>query len=184
MLKQQTASQTVGPFFKIGMTYGTLNNLVNDGTAGEHIHVCGRVLDGNDTPVDDAIVEIWQADAQGIYNHPEDARQAEADETFFGFGRAATDDDGRYAFKTIKPGIVEGMSPHLNVRIFMRGLLLHTVTRIYFSDEDNSTDPILANMPTDRQHTLIAERADRQGTPIYRLDFHMQGENETVFFEP
>ena len=184
MLKQQTASQTVGPFFKIGMTYGKLNEMVQEETAGERLYLRGHVFDGNGAPVDDAIVEIWQADANGIYNHPEDARQADADNAFFGFGRASTDDHGAYNFRTIKPGAVADMSPHLNIRIFMRGLLLHTVTRIYFSDEENGADQILASVPADRRHTLIAQRDGREGTPTYRLDFHMQGENETVFFEP
>ena len=116
------------------MTYGDLNNLVNDDVVGERIFLRGRVLDGNGAGVNDAVVEIWQADADGVYSQSSD------DAAFFGFGRAATDDDGRYAFKTIKPGAVDDMAPHLNVRIFMRGLLLHVVTRIYFSDVDNSAD--------------------------------------------
>lgn len=172
-MRQQTASQTVGPFFSVGMTYGELNNLVNEKTVGERIWVRGRVFDGDDNVVPDATIEIWQADASGVYNGD-----------FFGFGRAPTDDDGNYWFRTIKPGSVDGMVPHLNVRVFMRGILLHTVTRIYFGDVDNSADPTLNSIPADRRHTLIAQRDDSEGTPTYRLDIHMQGENETVFFEP
>ena len=184
MKLQQTTSQTVGPFFSIGMTYGELNNMVNDDAQGERIYLRGRVLDGNGVGVNDAVVEIWQADANGVYNHPEDNRQGEADGAFFGFGRASTDDNGRYSFKTIKPGAVGDQAPHLNVRIFMRGLLLHVVTRLYFSDIDNAADAILNAVPADRRHTMIAQRDDSEGTPIYRLDFHMQGDAETVFFEP
>ncbi len=170
---QQTPSQTVGPFFSIGMTYGTLNDLVKADSVGERIWVRGRVLDGDGNGVNDAVVEIWQAGADGVYNGG-----------FFGFGRSATDDNGSYWFRTIKPGSLEGMSPHLNVRIFMRGMLLHAVTRLYFGDEDNADDPLLDGVSAERRHTLIAQRDDSDGTPTYRLDFHMQGENETVFFEP
>ena len=120
----------------------------------------------------------------GVYNHRNDSRQAEADDAFFGYGRSSTDEDGNYSFRTIKPGNSGDQAPHLNVRIFMRGLLLHTVTRLYFSDEDNSNDEVFNSVPSERQHTIIAQRDDSEGTPIYRLDFNMQGENETVFFEP
>ena len=181
---QQTCSQTVGPFFKIGMTYGELNNMVNDETQGERIVIRGSVFDGNGNGVDDAVVEIWQADAHGVYAHGEDGRHADADPAFFGHGRSSTDDEGKYWFNTIKPGVVDGMARHCNVRILMRGLLLHVVTRLYFSDEDNTADEILKLVPAERRHTLIAQRDDRFGTPVYHLDFHMQGDQETVFFEP
>ena len=182
--KLQTSSQTVGPFFKIGMTYNDLNIMVNDATEGERITIGGYVYDGNGNPVDDAVIELWQADANGIYNHPSDAGQANADQGFFGFGRASTDDDGRYHFKTIKPGRVGDQAPHILVRIFMRGMLLHANTRLYFSDEENGADAVLNMVPEDRRHTIIAVRDDREGTPNYRYDVNMQGENETVFFEP
>lgn len=171
-MKQQSASQTVGPFFKIGMTYGTLNNLVQPETAGERIYIRGVVFDGKGAPVDDAIVEIWQADAEGQYSES------------WGFGRSSTDDNGNFWLKTIKPGQVEAQAPHINIRVFMRGLLLHTITRLYFSDEDNTNDEVLSSVPEDRQATLIAQRNDSEGTPIYRWDIHMQGDLETVFFEP
>ena len=180
----QSSSQTVGPFFKIGMTYGELNIMVNDDTQGERIMLRGRVLDGNGVPVDDAVVEIWQADANGIYNHPNDAQQGQADPAFFGFGRASSDDDGHYWFKTIKPGKVGEQAPHMAMRVLMRGMLLHANSRIYFSDEDNGSDEILQAIPAERQHTLIAQRKDLEGTPTYFLDINMQGDNETVFFEP
>ena len=184
MTYKQTASQTVGPFFKIGLDYGNRNNMVNDDTQGERIHIRGRVLDGDGQPVDDAMVEIWQADANGVYNHPGDAQQAAADPAFFGFGRAATDDEGWYSFKTIKPGRVGAQAPHLLLHLFMRGMLLHASSRLYFSDEDNSEDAVLRGVPAERRHTLIGQRNDREGTPTYRFDINMQGPNETVFFEP
>ena len=180
----QSSSQTVGPFFKIGMTYGELNNLVQDDTQGERINIRGRVFDGNGNPVDDAVLEIWQADANGVYNHPNDSDQANVDGAFFGFGRASTDDDGRYQFKTIKPGRVEEQSPHILLRVFMRGMLLHANSRIYFSDEDNGVDLIFNSVPVERQPTLVAQRTNVEGTPTYVFDVNMQGENETVFFEP
>ena len=182
-MNQQTSSQTVGPYFSIGMTYSTLNQMARDGVVGERIYLRGRVFDGDGASVNDAVVEIWQADANGIYAHAQDARHGDADAAFFGYGRAATDDDGYYSFKTIKPGAVGEMAPHLNVRVFMRGLLLHTVTRFYFADEDNSADEIFNSIPADRRHTITMQRDDSEGTPIYRLDIHMQGERETVFFE-
>ena len=181
---QQTSSQTVGPFFSIGMTYGELNNLVNDDVQGERIYLRGRVFDGDGKGVNDAVVEIWQADAAGIYKHPDDARHGGADAAFFGYGRASTDDEGNYSFKTIRPGAVGDQAPHLAVRVFMRGLLMHVITRMYFVDEENSADSVLSAVPADRQHTLIAQRDDSEGTPIYRFDINMQGENETVFFTP
>ena len=181
---QQTSSQTVGPFFKIGMTYNALNDMVQSDTVGDRIYIRGRVLDGDENPVDDAVVEIWQADANGVYNHALDPKQSEADQGFFGFGRASTDDDGNYWFKTIRPGAVGDMAPHIVVRVFMRGLLLHTVTRLYFSDCDNSADSVLNAVPEDRRHTLIMQRHEAEGIPTYHLDFHMQGDLETVFFEP
>ncbi|MEM8862341.1 MAG: protocatechuate 3,4-dioxygenase subunit alpha, partial [Chloroflexota bacterium] len=169
---------------KIGMTYGDLNIMVNDETQGERIRIRGQVFDGNGKTVDDATIEIWQADANGIYNHPNDPSHSNADPAFFGFGRAETDDDGRYWFKTIKPGKVGDQAPHLVVRVFMRGMLLHANSRLYFSDEDNSMDEILSGVPAERQHTLIAQRNDIEGTPTYMFDVNMQGENELVFFEP
>ena len=183
-MNRQTTSQTVGPFFKIGMTYGELNKMASDETQGEQIYIHGRVFDGNGKPVDDAIVELWQADASGIYSHIDGKPVAGADPNFMGFGRSSTTDDGEYWFRTIKPGAVEGQAPHILVRIFMRGLLLHVVTRLYFSDEDNSGDEILNGVPAERRHTMTAQRGEFQGSASYFLDFNMQGENETVFFEP
>lgn len=186
---KQTASQTVGPFFRIGLISGDENDLVKPEAAGERIIVRGQVLDGDGEGVLDALVEIWQADAQGIYNHPADPRHEEADEHFRGFGRSETVDEGNYRFKTIKPGPVPGedgqmQAPHINVRIFARGMLVHAVTRLYFSDEEeNEADAILNSVPAERRNTLIAHREGSRELPTYRFDIHLQGEQETVFFD-
>jgi protocatechuate 3,4-dioxygenase, alpha subunit len=190
-----TPSQTVGPFFDYGLTptgrypWTDLagNNLVTADVAGERIRIEGRVTDGDGAPVKDAMIEIWQADAQGRYVHPRDDRSPNA--AFKGFGRAGTDADGRYSFETIKPGPVPGpngsaQAPHILVAYFSRGLLTHVYTRIYFSDEAaNKADPTLALVPADRRETLIARKETRDAQPVYRFDIRVQGENETVFFD-
>lgn len=183
---KQTASQTVGPYLRIGLIHGEVqNNLVQEETAGERIKITGVVLDGNGDPVLDAMVEIWQADANGIYNHPSDPLQKEADPHFRGFGRAENRKGGVYEFRTIKPGGRDGAAPHVNVNVFARGMLLHAITRIYFEDEaSNAADPVLNSIDSDRRQTLIAAREDSDGIPTYRFDIHLQGEKETVFFDP
>jgi protocatechuate 3,4-dioxygenase alpha subunit len=189
-----TPSSTVGPFFLFGLVPSSLggtdivgNNLVTPEVSGERIRIEGRVLDGDGAPVPDALVEIWQADAQGRYPSPADAR-ARANTAFQGIGRAPTDPQGRYYFDTIKPGAVPGpggamQAPHVLVNLFARGVLKQMVTRIYFSDEAaNARDPILALVPEDRRATLIAQRAERDGAAVYTFDFRLQGDDETVFF--
>lgn len=153
---------------------------------GERIRIVGRVLDGEAAPVPDALVELWHADSQGRYPHPADARGASAG--FGGFGRVGTgvDPDGRFRFDTIKPGAVDhDQAPHINVIVFMRGLLLHAYTRLYFADhaEANERDPVLASLPPERRRTLIATRVDELAARAYRFDIRMQGEEETVFFD-
>ncbi len=190
---KQSGSQTVGPYFRIGLVRPGLeqHNLVKDETMGERIFIKGRVLDGDGKPIDDAMIEIWQADSNGIYDHPEDPRREQADPNFRGFGRAGTDDDGMYWLKTIRPGVVpfddeQGQAPHLLVRVFMRGTLLHAVTRLYFSDEEeaNAKDPVLNSIDEDKRGRLIACRDDQEGTPTFYFDINMQGENAMLFFEP
>ncbi len=195
MSAKQTPSQTVGPFFAYGLTpeqYGYAFKsiagpvMAAPETAGEQIRVEGQVLDGKGEAVDDAMIEIWQADAEGRYAHPADPRGSNL--PFTGFGRAGTgiDPEKRFVFKTIKPGAIgDGQAPHLNVIVFMRGLLSHVYTRIYFSDEAdaNAADPVLAALPESRRETLIAERVETPHGPVYRFDIHMQGEHETVFFD-
>jgi protocatechuate 3,4-dioxygenase alpha subunit len=189
MLKQ-TGSQTVGPFFRIGMARSGENILVREGVICERIYIEGRVLDGDDQPVRDALIEIWQADAQGIYRHPADPRYQQADPNFFGLGRCGTSEDGLFTFKTIRPGVVpfddeRDQAPHVLVRVFMRGLLLHAVTRLYFSDEPaNDSDPVLNMLNPAQRKILIAQRDDTEGTPTFCFDIRMQGEGAMVFFEP
>ncbi len=195
MAPRQTPSQTVGPYFAYGLTpeqYGYPHRsvaqaaLVDRDSEGACIRIEGRVLDGEGRAVVDAMIEIWQADAQGRYAHPADPRGSNA--TFRGFGRAGTgsDPEHRFAFETVKPGALgDGQAPHVNVIVFMRGLLSHVYTRIYFSDEAeaNATDPILAQVPEARRGTLIARRDETPAGVVYRFDIHMQGADETVFFD-
>jgi protocatechuate 3,4-dioxygenase, alpha subunit len=190
-----TPSQTVGPFFAYGLTPGKdydwsdlfINNLVTPDAAGERIRIEGRVLDADGAPIADALVEIWQADAQGRYAHPADKR-ALPNASFKGFGRCGSDKSGRYSFDTIKPGAVPGpngamQAPHILLALYTRGMLTHLYTRIYFSDETNASDPVLALVPDDRRATLIATREMRGSLPVYTLDIRIQGERETVFFD-
>jgi protocatechuate 3,4-dioxygenase alpha subunit len=195
MRLKQTPSQTVGPFFAYGLTpeqYGypfrslAGATLVDHDTAGARIRITGRVLDGDGAPVPDAMIEIWQADAEGRYAHPADPRGSNL--PFKGFGRCGTgtDPENRFAFDTIKPGpIGDGQAPHVNVIVFMRGMLSHVYTRIYFSDEAeaNANDPVLASVEEARRRTLIATPETTPAGSVYRLDLHMQGPDETVFFD-
>jgi protocatechuate 3,4-dioxygenase alpha subunit len=187
----QTPSQTVGPFFHLGLIAGGENNLVQDQTRGRRILIRGTVLDGDGQPVPDAMLETWQADAQGIFRHPADPLHQQADPHFHGFGRAATDDAGRYWIKTIKPGAVErpGMephAPHLELRIFARGMLIHALTRLYFDDEPGNANDRVLNSISDpaRRQTLIARFEAGQDLPTYGFNIVLQGESETVFFDP
>ena len=187
---KQTPSQTVGPFYAPGLTRKTLNVLASDATRGERIRIEGYVLDHDGQAVPDAVVEIWQANACGRYNHPDDRQEKPLDPGFLGWGRSGTDKTGGFSFDTIKPGPVPGpddttQAPHINVTVFARGLLVHAYTRIYFSDESaNGTDPVLSSIRNKaRRGTLIAAREERNGQPVYRFDIRLQGEHETVFFD-
>jgi len=188
----QTASQTVGPFFHFGMIEeGDENNLVNEAGQGERIVVRGRVLDGEGEAVPDALIEIWQADANGFYNHPDDPHHENADPNFRGFGRSDTQSGGQFSFRTIKPGRVpfdsrRFQAPHISVRVFSRGLLTHTYTRFYFSDEEeaNASDTILNIVEPERRHTLILQRRESSDGAVYVLDIKLQGHDETVFLDP
>jgi protocatechuate 3,4-dioxygenase alpha subunit len=190
-----TPSQTVGPFFHYCLTpkaYGyaevVTNDLLTEDAAGERIRIEGRVFDGDGQPVPDAMIEIWQADGQGRYAHPADRRSL-PNTRFKGFGRSDCDGEGRYRFTTLKPGPVPGpngrvQAPHINVGVFARGVLNRLFTRIYFEDEPgNVGDPILALVPEDARATLVARRTGQGGEPTYTFDIHLQGKNETVFFE-
>jgi protocatechuate 3,4-dioxygenase alpha subunit len=182
----QTPSQTVGPFFKPALIHPGQESLVTAGTRGEHIAIEGCVLDGDAAAVSDAMIELWQANADGCYDHPEELQERLHDPDFHGFGRAATDDCGRFRFHTIKPGPVPGpgpalQAPHINVSIFARGLLKRLVTRLYFPDEPlNASDAVLNAIAPARRSTLIAQ-IERPG--VLRFDIVLQGEHETVFFD-
>ena len=189
-MRKQTPSQTVGPFYSMGLTRRAMNVMVAEATQGERICIEGQVLDGDGQPVPDAMVEIWQANAYGRYNHPDDKQEKPLDLTFTGWGRSATDEDCFYRFETIKPGPVPRpgdsvQAPHCNVTVFARGMLAHAFTRIYFSDEQaNDADPVLSAIKNKkRRQTLMAQREDKDGRAVYRFDIRLQGENETVFFD-
>jgi protocatechuate 3,4-dioxygenase, alpha subunit len=184
----QTPSQTVGPFFHYALPYEAGPYVAGEDVGGEKITVEGRVTDGDGNPVTDALIEIWQANSHGRYNHPEDEQDKPLDAGFGGFGRAPTDEQGMYRFYTVKPGAVPGLhnemqAPHINVGVLARGVLKRMATRLYFSDEAemNRIDPVLNLVPEERRGTLIAERME--GRPVYRLDISLQGDNETVFFD-
>jgi protocatechuate 3,4-dioxygenase alpha subunit len=160
--------------------------VVPQGTPGS-IWVRGRLTDGAGEPVTDGMVETWQADAEGRFNHPDDPRGPGEQPGFRGFGRSLTDETGEYAVLTVKPGRVPAASgdglqaPHVDVTVFARGLLKHLVTRLYFGDEaSNAEDPVLALVgDAHRRDTLVAARTDDG----YRFDIRLQGEGETVFFD-
>jgi protocatechuate 3,4-dioxygenase, alpha subunit len=189
-MKKQTPSQTVGPFYSIGLTSRVMNVLARDSTEGEHIRIEGQVFDGDGQPIPDVMLEIWQANAYGRYNHPNDKQEKPLDQSFTGWGRSGTDEKCFYSFETVKPGSVPGadgsvQAPHINVTVFARGMLSHAYTRMYFADEGaNATDPVLGSIKNKaRRETLIARREDRNGKMVYRFDIRLQGENETVFFD-
>jgi protocatechuate 3,4-dioxygenase, alpha subunit len=188
-----TPSQTAGPYFHLGMTdKRAVSCIASPKIKGERIWLTCHVLDGDGVPVPDAMVEIWQADAEGKYRCSEDSHdQAEEtadDRSSFGFGRMPTSEDGSCLFETIKPGRVPGVrnglqAPHLNVAIFARGLLKQLYTRIYFAgDPANSEDAVLALVGPSRRGTLIAQ-PDPTGSGHWHFDIHLQGERETIFFD-
>jgi protocatechuate 3,4-dioxygenase alpha subunit len=161
--------------------------------AGEPIDIVGRVFDAEGAPVPDALIEIWQANAAGRYNSPADGRaHLPLERTFSGFGRAATAEDGAFLFRTILPGPTPGpgnslQAPHIAVGVLGRGLIKRLVTRIYFAGHPlNGDDPILALVDPDRRGALLATREAghaADGAAVWRFDIHLQGENETVFFD-
>jgi len=187
-----TTSQTVGPYLHIGLSGLNCADLTAGLTALDTppVIIEGRVTDGQGKPVPDGMIEIWQADAQGVYQHPDDPRYAGSDATgsgFTGFGRLPTEPDGSFRITTIKPGRVAGpdgtlQAPHLVVSLFMRGLLKHLSTRMYFPDEAqaNQQDWILRQVPAARRATLVAQAGDN-GT--LRWNVNLQGAGETVFFD-
>ena len=192
MALKETPSQTAGPFVHIGTlpaiaglktkTPEQPNILARDGTLGERIRIEGTIHDGAGVLVKDAMVEIWQANANGQYGSND----------FTGWGRAATDfETGLFFFETVKPGQTpfrdgRKQAPHISLSIFARGINIHLQTRLYFSDEAqaNATDPVLLMIgQPEFVATLIANKEPGQGRPLYRFDIHLQGDRETVFFD-
>lgn len=200
---RETASQTAGPYVHIGLIpkqagfnlfeYNFGNNLVTPDVPGERVRIEGRVLDGTGAPCRDVLLELWQADGEGRYNHPADPRGTTRDPRFRGWGRTGTDfDSGLWFFDTVKPGPVPGrsgrglMAPHVSLWLVARGINLGLSTRMYFSDETESNilDPVLRIVEHEkRRETLIGTRENRPDGPVYVFDIHLQGERETVFFD-
>ncbi|MEU6205421.1 protocatechuate 3,4-dioxygenase subunit alpha [Micromonospora musae] len=180
-----TPAQTVGPFLHLGLRWPDGPYVVPEGTSGA-FWIRGRVLDGTGAPVVDALVETWQADPDGRFDHPDDPRGARQPTIpgFRGFGRSETDAQGRYALLTVKPGPLPDPdggteAPHLTLSLFARGLLHRLVTRLYFPHEPaNAADPVLSGVDAERRGTLVAAAAPDG----FRFDIHLQGEHETVFF--
>ncbi len=199
---RETASQTAGPYVHIGLAPGAAGfqifetelgtDIAGPNAAGERIRVEGHVYDGTGAVVKDVLIEVWQANAAGIYPHPADRRTGEVEDGFRGWGRVISDfDSGFYAFDTVKPGSVSGrnaqtMAPHLNLWIVARGINIGLNTRMYFDDaaEANAADPVLNLIEhVARRATLIAAREERDGSVVYRFDIRLQGPDETVFFD-
>jgi protocatechuate 3,4-dioxygenase alpha subunit len=201
---KETASQTAGPYVHIGLIphqagfdifeNNFSNVLVGPETQGERIRIEGRIFDGSGSVTKDILVEIWQANAAGRYNHPADRQEDKPlDPSFRGWGRTGTNfETGVYTFETIKPGRVAGrhgrkpMAPHVNIWLAARGINIGLNTRLYFADEAdaNAEDPVF-NMiePAVRRETLLARREERDGAVVYVFDIRLQGERETVFFD-
>jgi protocatechuate 3,4-dioxygenase, alpha subunit len=182
-----TPSQTVGPYFHIGTDDGFIGGRLVQPDHPDAVRLFGTVLDGQGVPVNDSMLELWQANAAGRYAHPEDVREdLPLEDGFDGFGRACTDGDGRYEFVTVKPGLVPGpngrlQAPHIDVSVFARGLLKRLVTRIYFPDEAeaNEADPLLSSIEDpEARATLVAVEEDGG----LRFDITLQGDRETTFF--
>jgi protocatechuate 3,4-dioxygenase alpha subunit len=190
-----TPSQTVGPFFHdcLLRVDARIDSLAAESTDGVRIRVEGRVMDGDGAGVPDAVIETWQANHYGRYNHAADRRKLHLDPSFLGFGRIGTDEAGRFAFATIKPGVAPrengtGEAPHIAISVFARGLLNHLVTRMYFEDEPtNATDPVMLLVPEERRSTIIARKPTNEhgglAAQTYQFDIVLQGSGETVFFE-
>jgi protocatechuate 3,4-dioxygenase, alpha subunit len=190
MTTRLTPSQTVGPFFGPALVRAGAERVADEAARGEKIVIKGKVLDGDGAPVPDAMIEIWQANGEGRYDHPEDTQEKRLDPNFHGFGRAGTGSSGEYQFHTIKPGAVAGeggtlQAPHINVCVFARGLLHHLTTRIYFPDESdaNAADSILNLVDQKRRASLIARDTGKSLPRVLRFDIVLQGDNETVFFD-
>ncbi|AUR01739.1 MULTISPECIES: protocatechuate 3,4-dioxygenase subunit alpha [Roseobacteraceae] len=197
---KESASQTAGPYVHIGLAPGAAgfdiyqqefgHDITGPNAKGERIRVEGRVIDGMGAPIKDVLIELWQANADGHYAHPEGGGPVE--DGFRGWGRVISDfKTGEWGFETVKPGKTRGrnvgtQAPHLNLWIVARGINIGLNTRMYFGDETaaNAADPVLNLIEWEHRHaTLIAERSEEDGMPIYHFDIRLQGDNETVFFD-
>jgi protocatechuate 3,4-dioxygenase alpha subunit len=181
-----SGNQTVGPYLHIGLEWLTTRDIAGKGVKGERVAIAGRLVDGDGVGVNDGMLEIWQANAEGKYAHPEDAQKKPLEKGWRGFGRVFTDAKGGFRFTTIKPGRVPApdgtlQAPHLVVSVFMRGMLKHLMTRLYFPDDmaANAQDPILKLVPAARRTTLIARKNGR----TLEWNVVLQGARETVFFD-
>ena len=198
----ETPSQTGGPYVHIGLLpqqanievfENNFNNqLVKENTLGERIRLEGQVFDGLGLPLRDVLIEIWQADGNGVYPSAADIQGKVVDPNFLGWGRTGADfETGFWSFNTVKPGAVPGrkgttQAPHIALIIFARGINIGLNTRVYFEDEAeaNAQDPVLNGIEwAPRRQTLIAKREERDGEVVYRFDIHIQGEDETVFLD-
>jgi protocatechuate 3,4-dioxygenase alpha subunit len=201
-IQPETPSQTAGPYVHIGLAPAAAGFklferelgrvIAGPRSKGERIRVAGRVLDGAGAPVTDVLIEVWQANAAGCYNHPEDSSKQETESDFAGFGRVIPNfETGVFDFETVKPGPVPGpggqaQAPHLNLWLVARGINLGLNTRMYFGDEDkaNAADPVLGRIGSAaRRQTLIAGCDNTEDMPLYRFDIHLQGASETVFLD-
>ncbi len=184
MRKIPTGEATIGPFFPPRYVDAGANDLTQcEGrkARGEAIEIAGCVRQEDGAALENLVLEIWQADANGIYRHPADPRHREADADFFGWGRAATDRQGNYAFRTIRPGASAGRAPHVNFMVMFSGLMRILKTTMYFpGGKANDADPVLAAVPATRRALLVA-REEAPGR--YRFDLKLRGEHETPFFD-
>ncbi|MCR9276075.1 MULTISPECIES: protocatechuate 3,4-dioxygenase subunit alpha [Mameliella] len=197
---KETPSQTAGPYVHIGLAPGAAGfdiyerelgwDIAGPNAEGERIRVEGLVIDGTGSPIKDVLLEAWQANAKGIYAHPEGG--GEVEDGFRGWGRVITDfDTGEWGFDTIKPGKTPGrngriQAPHINLWVVARGINLGLNTRIYFEDEAeaNAEDPVMNIIELERRRaTLLAKRSEKDGKVVYRFDIQLQGQDETVFFD-
>ena len=197
---KESPSQTAGPYVHIGMTPNFCDitgvcdtdlglTMLKPDAKGERITIAGKVIDGAGSPVSDAVIEIWQADADGVFVSPM-GPNSNSVPAFTGWGRQPTQADGSYCFETIKPGRVDGpdgkpMAPHISLWIVARGINIGLQTRLYFADESdaNAQDYVLNKVMDPRRRTTLIARKEPGAVPRYILDIHLQGELETVFFD-
>lgn len=180
---------TIGPFFptQFADDCGDLTQFEGRTARGRHIILTGRVVESGNVPIGNAILEIWQADANGVFRHPLDPRCSEADPGFFGWGRARTDSQGRYRFRTVAPGSYGARCPHVNLMVLAIGLTRRLVTTAFFADSSGDVDDPVLNCvrePAARRRLFAVrdQSADVAGVPGYRFDVVLRGENETPFF--